>query len=130
TDLESIQGNANLFEEDNALIDGIKNQQQGKSTVVDDENQNAQGQEEFLLAPSEYDFDNSSPEAKARVVNGVRGLVERVQGEPDFEKLVRHVAKVQGIEVADNIFNALKWGWEANGYTPTDYNTVYDKVFG
>lgn len=125
---DSIPGNGNLFEEDHNLINGITTVTNGKP--VDDEAQNQNATESYLLAPSDFDFENSSDEAKAKVLNGVKGLVNRLQGEPNFEKLVRHVAQVQGIETADKIFNALKWGWEKAGYEATDYQAIYDKIFG
>lgn len=122
-------GNGNLFEEDSNFINAIKSETVGKSTSAEEGLVN-DTEEVYLLAPSEFDFENSPQESKDKVINGVKGLVDRLQGEPNFENLVRHVAKVQGLDTADSIFNALKWGWEAAGFTSVDYNFVYNKVFG
>jgi hypothetical protein len=127
---ETSFSNSNLFAEDNEHINNL-------TTAVpltqstDPENPNVPaGTQAFLLAPAEFDFDNSAPEAKAKIIAGVKGLVERLEGKPDFEKLVRHVIRVQGEKVADEIFNVMKYGWEANGYEPENYQAIYDKVFG
>jgi len=63
---------------------------------------------EALFSPADYDFENSSDEAKQGVKNSVGGLIARV-GTKDisFEDLVRHVIKIQGIDVADRLYNAL-----------------------
>lgn len=125
-----ISGNSNLFEDDNNLIDALKNE----INPVDDETQNEKelqpNQQQFLFTPKEFDFNKSSDDSKNRVINGVRGLLDRLGDKNSFEDLVRHVVKVQGANVADDLFNALKFGWEGNGMPKLDYQAVYDKVFG
>lgn len=125
-----ISGNANLFEDDNNLIDSLKNEINADATPVDDESQPNPNQQKYLFTPQDYDFNKSSDESKNRVINGVRGLLDRLGDKNSFEDLVRHVVKVQGANVADDIFNALKFGWEGNGFAKVDYQAVYDKVFG
>lgn len=120
-------GNSNLFEEDNELINSLKEQAIG----LDPENPTATKQTEtYLLSPSAYDFEKSSDDAKAKVINGVRGLLDKIGNGSSFEDLVRHVVKVQGTSVADEIFNALKYGWTKNGLDEVDFQAVYNKVFG
>lgn len=80
--------------------------------------------------PNTYDFNKSSDEAKNGVRNGVRGLLDKLGDKASFEDLVRHVMKVQGRDTADKIYNALKYGWEANGKEPIDYDAIYRNIFG
>lgn len=130
------EGNSDLFE-DSELINGIKEATAPVLAVnpagdlVDDEFNQAGKVPEALFSPTAYDFNKSSDDAKDKVKKGVGGLIDKIgTGNISFEDLVRHVVKVQGTTVADNIFNALKYGWEANGHTVEDYDAVYEKVFG
>jgi hypothetical protein len=129
-------GNQELFGDDNAFIEAINQEVNNvaepetianKQTPNDDNT--AAGEEVYLFSPQVYDFNKSSEDSKNRVINGVRGLLDRIS-DPTFENLVRHVLKVQGEGTAENIFNALKYGWEGNGNATVDYDAVYNKVFG
>jgi hypothetical protein len=127
---KNVPGNANLFADDSTLIESIKQStvNTGKVQPVDNENQD-QTKAEFLFSPAEFDIDKSPEDAKNNIIHGVRGLLDKLGNENSFEDLVRHVIRVQGDKVADQIFNALKYGWEKNGLAPVDYKAVYDKIF-
>ncbi len=86
----------------------------------------------WSLSPTRYDFNNSPDVAKEKIKRGVQGLLNRIgnTNTTSFEDLVRHVAKLDGEGTADKAFDALRYGWEANGKTPVDYDAVYDKIFG
>ncbi len=87
---------------------------------------------EFSSSPLIYDFENSSDEAKEKVKNGVGGLLSKLGENPSFEDLVRHFAKLKGLDSADKIYESLKYGYKANGKELSDEeaNLVYSKVFG
>lgn len=123
----AIPGNANLFADDENLISAIRqdtlNQGDVEDNLLSDE-----APPTYLFLPKKIDFNKSSPEAKARVANGVRGLLNKID-DNSFEGLVRHIVKVSGENVADEIFNAIKYGWETVGMPPVDYEAVYNRVF-
>jgi hypothetical protein len=131
-------GNDPLFADDTNFINdiaeatiptGISANENG--IIYENEDGMSNGKVEALFSPVAYDFNNSSDEAKLKVKNGVGGLLGKLGGDNvNFEDLVRHVVKVQGTTVADNIYNALKYGWEANGKPAADYDAIYEKVFG
>lgn len=127
---KSVPGNSNLFgdEEATQALSDIK------STVLtgnssDDDILSNKEEETYLLSPSEYDFDKTSDEAKAKITGAVKRLLDRMPDTPSFEGLVREVIKAQGEAVADDIYNAIKYGWEANGMQPVNYDAIYDKIF-
>lgn len=124
-----VPGNANLFDEDNSFINELK---ETVKSNEDNFNEDAikDKEPEYLFSPAKFDFDKSTDEAKNKVINGVRGLLNKLGDNSSFEGLIRHVVKVQGEGVADNIFNALKYGWEKNGMPVEDYQAVYNKIFG
>lgn len=131
-------GDDDLFADDNNFINEIKESTIPIGLSVDNTGQLEEGQEagmtsgivpEALFSPSVYNFDKSSDEAKLKIKNGVSGLLSKLGNDINFEGLVRHVVKIQGATVADNIYNALKYGWEANGKPIEDYDAIYNKVF-
>jgi hypothetical protein len=127
---EEVPGNANLFGDSATLINNIKQEVLTNSEIVDDENQNENPTvEKYLFSPTEFNFDKSPDEAKNKVIHGVRGLLDKLPENSSFEDLVRHVVKVQGEKTADQIYNALQYGWEKNGLPKVDYKAVYDKIF-
>lgn len=119
--------NYNLFGDEHNLINQVKG---AVTLTTDPETTGAAPDESYMLSPAQYDFNKSSDEAKENVVSGVGGLITKLKADPTFEDLVRHVIKVQGIATADEIFNALKYGWEKNNMPVEDYQAVYDKIFG
>lgn len=124
----AIPGNGNLFDDDNQLINSIT-QQANLNPVIDEGNWD-NNNPEFLFSPAKFDFENSTDDAKNKIIHGVRGLIDKIGNSSSFEDLVRHIIKVQGEGVADNIFNALKWGWEKVGMKAEDYDAIYNKIFG
>lgn len=124
-------GDDSLFEDDINDIDNIS----GITSDVKVTSDNSQdknflvGGDEYVFSPNTYDFNNSSDEAKNRVKTSVGNILNRLGNNATFEDLVRQVAKVKGIDVADTIFNSLVYGWEANDKTPVDYNDVYNNIF-
>lgn len=85
---------------------------------------------QFNLEPKEFDFDKSPEEAKERVKKSVGNILSRLSPNASFEDLVRHIVRVGGEGTADELFNAIRYGWEANNKAPVDYEAVYQRVFG
>ena len=127
---EATVGNSTLFSEDETYIDAIRQDSLDPNTNLEAEPTVPDGDSPiFFMAPKKIDFNKSSEDAKIRVANSVMGLMERVE-DKSFEGLVRHIIKVKGSAVADEIFEALKYGWEATGREKVDYDAIYNKIFG
>jgi len=133
---EGGMGNYEMFKEDNKYVEQMKGAKheggdfEKTGAVFDSLSVGPTTGEDVSESPAPINVGPETSAARQQLVTGVAGLIARLGGKPSFEDLIRHIAKVQGMGVADELFNAAIYGWQQNNMPEESYAIIYNKIFG
>lgn len=114
-------GNADLFEEGIDEDDSSIGNNKFPENTID-------GESEAIFSPATFNSEERSETSKNKIVAGVRGMLEELGDNRNFEGLLNLIIQRKGKEFADESFNALVYGAKENGIVD-NFEVIYNKVF-
>ena len=77
------------------------------------------------------DLSDSQKEGyKNRIKEYYSSLANSLGRNPTFKELVEDMMMHASSEIVENNYNAIVLGWELNDFAKTDFNKIYDELFG